>query len=145
MRRLVGVIIGFLLFFPGALVLQWLVVEELHLYQNMTLTDALLAIIIILASVLIFGQPRRPLTASELDEQARQMELASRRLEAAQRAHEQAVRSRRSGRRATPSSARTGGTSAAPPQARAGRPTRAERSDRTERSERSDRTSRRRR
>ena len=28
MRRLFGAIVGFLLFFPGALVLRWLVVDE---------------------------------------------------------------------------------------------------------------------
>lgn len=84
MRRLVGAFIGFLLFFPGALFLRWLVVE-LGLYQEMSLTDALLAIIIILACVIIFGQPRRALTAEELEQQAERMELASRRLEQAQR------------------------------------------------------------
>ncbi|MEA3401418.1 MAG: hypothetical protein U9R79_09290 [Armatimonadota bacterium] len=101
MRRLFGAIFGFLLFFPGALILKWLVVEELRLYQEMTLTDALLAIIIILTCVLIFGQPRRALTAEELDRQARAMELASRRLERAQRAHDQARRSARSSRRSS--------------------------------------------
>jgi hypothetical protein len=105
LRRLIGVVIGFLLFFPGALVLQWLVVDELGLYQDMTLTDALLAIIIILAVVLLFGQPRRPLTAEELEEQAEKMELASRRLERAQRQHAQAVRSQRLNRRSSSRSA----------------------------------------
>jgi len=99
MRRLLGAIVGFLLFFPGALVLRWLVVDELRLYQDMTLTDALLAIIIILASVLMFGQTRRALTAKELEEQAKAMELASRRLERAQRLHEQARRGRRTSSR----------------------------------------------
>ncbi|MFW6156166.1 MAG: hypothetical protein ACOC7J_02510 [Armatimonadota bacterium] len=99
MRRLVGLVIGFALFFPGALILQWLVVDELGIYQDMTLTDALLAIIIILAGVVLFGQPRRPLTAEELEEQARKMELASRRLEQAQRQHTQAVRQQRLNRR----------------------------------------------
>lgn len=107
MRRLLGLIIGFALFFPGALILRWLVVDELGLYQQMTLTDALLAIIIILAGALIFGQPRRPLTAEELEEQARKMELASRRLEAAQKAHTDALRSRRPTRRPPSSRATT--------------------------------------
>ena len=84
MRRLMGAVIGFLLFFPGALFLRWLVVE-LGLYQQVSLTDALLAIIIILACVIVFGQPRRALTAEELESQAERMELASRRLEQAQR------------------------------------------------------------
>lgn len=95
MRRLLGVVIGFALFFPGALVLRWLVVDEFGIYQDMTLTDALLAIIIMLAGALLFGQPRKPLTAEELEEQARKMELASRRLEAAQKAHTDVLRSRR--------------------------------------------------
>lgn len=94
MRRLLGVIIGFLLFFPGAMILRWLVVDELRLYQEMTLTDALLAIIIILATTLLFGQPRRALTADELEAQAKAMELASRRLEEAQRRHQAARRGR---------------------------------------------------
>lgn len=94
MRRLAGVIIGLLLFFPGAMILRWLVVDELRLYQEMTLTDALLAIIIILATTLLFGQPRRALTADELEAQAKAMELASRRLEEAQRRHQVARRGR---------------------------------------------------
>lgn len=99
MRRLVGAVIGFALFFPGAMILRWLVVDELRLYQEMTLTDALLAIIIILATVLIFGQPRRALTAQELEAQAKAMELASRRLEEAQRRHQAARRGRAVSRR----------------------------------------------
>ena len=110
MRRLLGVLIGFGLFFPGALVLRWLVVDEFHLYQEMTLTDALLGMIIILACVLIFGQPRRALSADELEEQARKMELASRRLEKARRAY----RSARMQPRQTSPQRRTG-RSARPP------------------------------
>lgn len=91
MRRIMGALVGFLLFFPGAMLLRWLVVEELGLYQEMSLTDALLAIVIIVACVIIFGQPRRAMTAEELEEQARRMELASRRLEQARRS----LRSRR--------------------------------------------------
>ncbi len=102
MRRLVGVIVGFLLFFPGAMVLQWLVVKELRLYQEMTLTDALLAIIIILACVIIFGQPRRALTAEELEKQAKAMELASRRIRRAREEQESVRRSSRSSRSGRP-------------------------------------------
>lgn len=128
MRRLLGLIIGFALFFPGALVLRWVVVDELGIYQEMTLTDALLAIIIILAGVLIFGQPRRPLTAEELEEQARKMELASRRLEQARRAHADALRARRSSRR--PSSSAGAGsrrTQSPPPSSRSSRGSRGDR------------------
>ncbi len=134
MRRLVGLIIGFLLFFPGALVLKWIVVDELGIYQDMTLTDALLAIIIILAGVVLFGQPRRPLTAEELEEQAKKMELASRRLEQAQRQHAQAVRSQRLNRRS--GSSRSSSASRRPPGAspsarssRSSRPSRSSRGD----------------
>lgn len=112
MRRLVGAVIGFALFFPGAMILRWLVVDELRLYQEMTLTDALLAIIIILATVLIFGQPRRPLTAEELEAQAKAMELASRRLEEAQRRHQAARRGRGASRR--PSAEARGAESTSP-------------------------------
>ncbi|MGD9497783.1 MAG: hypothetical protein AB7Y46_15885 [Armatimonadota bacterium] len=101
MARIVGVVVGFLLFFPGALILQWLT-EELRLYEEMTLTDALMAMIIILACVLIFGQPRRALTAEELERQAKAMELASRRLEQAQRTRDQLRRRRRPSRTAAP-------------------------------------------
>ena len=66
------------------MILQWLVVE-LGLYPEMSLGEALLGIIIILACIIIFGQPRRVLTARELEDQAKRMELASRRLEHAQR------------------------------------------------------------
>lgn len=90
MRRAVGVLIGIGLFFPGALVLRWLVVDELRLYAEMTLTDALLAMVIILVCALIFGQSRRSLSAEELEKQARKMELASRRLEKARRAYRSA-------------------------------------------------------
>jgi type II secretory pathway pseudopilin PulG len=133
MRRLAGLVIGFLLFFPGALILQWLVVDELGIYQDMTLTDALLAIIIILAGVVLFGQPRRELTAEELEKQAEKMELASRRLEQAQRQHAQAVRAQRLNRRASSASR----SRRAPGSASA----RSSRSDRSSRSARSSRSS----
>ncbi len=103
MRRLVGVFVGFFLFFPVAMILRWLVVE-LGLYQEVSLTDALLAIIIILACVIIFGQPRRTLTAEELERQAERMELASRRLEQAQRRlRSSRLSTPRSGSRRSPS------------------------------------------
>ncbi|MGI5816972.1 MAG: hypothetical protein ACOX9R_02625 [Armatimonadota bacterium] len=112
MRRLFGLLVGLLLFFPGAQILRWLIVDELGIYQQMTLTDALLAIIIILAGMLLFGQPRRPLTAEELESQAEKMELASRRLEQAQRQHAQAVRTSRLSRRSPsrPASASASGS-----------------------------------
>ncbi len=79
MRRIGGVIIGIGLCFPGALALQT-VSNELGVYQDMSLTDALLMIIIVLACALLFGQAKARLTADELEAQAKQMELASRRI-----------------------------------------------------------------
>lgn len=135
MRRLFGLLIGLLLFFPGAQILRWLIVEELGIYQQMTLTDALLAIIIILAGVVLFGQPRRPLTAEELEEQAEKMELASRRLEQAQRQHAQAVRAHRASRRSA-----SGQGSSARRTSRSSSASRASRSRSSSRPSRSSRT-----
>jgi len=84
MRRIAGIVIGLLLFFPGAMLIQWLS-SALGLYQNMTLTDALLVIVIVVGCALLFGQPRARLSADEIEEQAKRMELASQRLEQAQR------------------------------------------------------------
>jgi hypothetical protein len=58
MRRIIGVAIGIGLCFPGALALQT-VSNELGVYQDMSLTDALLMIIIVLACALLFGQALR--------------------------------------------------------------------------------------
>lgn len=138
LRRIFGLLVGLALFFPGAKVLEWLIVDELGIYQQMTLTDSLLAIIIILAGVVLFGQPRRPLTAEELEQQADKMELASRRLEQAQRKHAQAVRTQRLNRRASSrdsSSARRAPRSSSP-SARASRGSRSSRSPRTSRTDR---------
>ncbi len=52
MRILLGVILGLALFFPGIVVLQS-ISEALGLYDNMTLTDGCLVMIIILPSVII--------------------------------------------------------------------------------------------
>ena len=84
MRRIFGIIVGLFLFFPGAMIVQWLS-AELGLYQDMTVTDALLVIVIVVGCALLFGQPRARLSADEIEEQAKRMELASQRLEAAQR------------------------------------------------------------
>lgn len=52
MRILLGVILGLFLFFPGIVLLQS-ISEALGLYDNMTLTDGCLVMIIILQSVII--------------------------------------------------------------------------------------------
>ncbi len=138
MRRLAGLMFGFLLFFPGALVLEWLVVDVLSIYQEMALTDALLAMIIIVAGVIIVGQPKRTLTAEELEAQAAKMELASRRLEKAQRQHAQAVRAQRLNRRSassrsSSSSRRASGSSTSARTLQPPRPPRSSRGDRRRR------------
>ena len=84
MRRILGIAVGVVLVFPGAMIVQWLSAEA-GLYPNMTLTDALLAIVIVVGCALLFGQPRAKLSADEIEEQAKRMELASQRLEQAQR------------------------------------------------------------
>ena len=146
LQRLFGLAFGLFLFFPVAPVLRWLLVDELGIYQEMTLTDSLLAIIIVLVSVLIFGQPRRPLTAGEISEQAKEMELASRRLKRAQEEHAELLRARRHSRRAA---SRDSSASRHSPQqpprsssARSTRPARSSRTSRSDRASRSDRTSR---
>lgn len=52
MRTFLGVVLGLVLFFPGIIVLQS-VSEALGLYDNMTLTDGCLVMIIILQSIII--------------------------------------------------------------------------------------------
>ena len=52
MRTALGVIVGLALFFPGIVLLQWLS-SALGLYDDMTLTDGCLVMIIILLSILL--------------------------------------------------------------------------------------------
>ncbi len=52
MRTALGVIVGLALFFPGIVLLQWLS-TALGLYDDMTLTDGCLVMIIILLSILL--------------------------------------------------------------------------------------------
>ena len=58
-RIIAGILIGLLLFFPGIVLLQWLAVDVLGLYQNMTLTDGCLVFIIILQCIIIVLQVSR--------------------------------------------------------------------------------------
>ncbi|NPV46637.1 MAG: hypothetical protein HPY69_06750 [Armatimonadetes bacterium] len=51
MRTLGGVLLGIGLFFPGIVLLQWLSVNVLGIYDSMTLTDGCLVMIIILLCV----------------------------------------------------------------------------------------------
>ncbi len=53
LRTIIGIIVGILLFFPGIVLLQWLAVDVLGLYEKMTLTDGCLVYIIILLCILI--------------------------------------------------------------------------------------------
>ena len=59
MRTFTGVILGLLLFFPGILLLQWLSVSVLGLYDAMTLTDGCLVMIIVLLCVNLARMPTR--------------------------------------------------------------------------------------
>ena len=68
-RRLLGVVIGIVLVFPGAAFVQWLS-EALGVYPDMTLTEALLVILIVVGCALIFGQSPAPMTADQLEKQA---------------------------------------------------------------------------
>ena len=54
-RWLLGALVGVLLFYPGAEVLRWLVVDVLGLYENMTLQEALLAEVVILLTTFLVG------------------------------------------------------------------------------------------
>jgi hypothetical protein len=53
MRVFLGVALGVLLFFPGILFLQFVASDVLGLYEQVTLTDGCLVMIIILLSVII--------------------------------------------------------------------------------------------
>lgn len=51
MRTLGGVLLGIVLFFPGIVLVQWLSVNVLGIYDSMTLTDGCLVMVIILLCV----------------------------------------------------------------------------------------------
>jgi hypothetical protein len=58
-RRLIGILVGVFLVYPGAELLRWLSVDVLGLYADMTLQEAFLAeIVILLAAFLIGGGGR---------------------------------------------------------------------------------------
>ncbi|MEN6545440.1 MAG: hypothetical protein ABFE07_05300 [Armatimonadia bacterium] len=58
MRTIGGVLLGIFLFFPGIVLLQWLAVNVLGVYDSITLTDGCLVMIIILLCVhLVRGRP----------------------------------------------------------------------------------------
>jgi hypothetical protein len=66
MRTLGGVLLGILLFFPGIVLLQWLSVNVLGIYDAMTLTDGCLVMIVILLCVnLVHMRPTRAARSSE--------------------------------------------------------------------------------
>jgi hypothetical protein len=52
MRTFWGLVLGFLLFFPGTVLLQW-VTKALGLYQNLTLSEACLVIMMVLLTVFV--------------------------------------------------------------------------------------------
>ncbi len=68
MRTFWGLVLGVLLFFPGTVLLQW-ITRSLGLYQNLTLTEACLVIIMVLATV--FVVQHRSLRAAGAEDQER--------------------------------------------------------------------------
>ncbi|NLO73835.1 MAG: hypothetical protein GX100_06995 [candidate division WS1 bacterium] len=62
-----GMLVGLALFFPGTVLVQWLV-TRLGLYQAVTLTDSCLVMIMVLLTIAIFQQRallRRPASGRE--------------------------------------------------------------------------------
>jgi len=60
-RLILGLLLGVALIFPGIELLRWLATKVLGVYPDMTLTDACLAMIVILqAVILVRGNRRTP-------------------------------------------------------------------------------------
>ena len=96
MRTFWGLVLGILLFFPGTVLLQWMT-RALGLYQNLTLTEACLVIIMVLVTVFVVQhRPERTAGAAEQERRARRLAAGSR-----SRTYGDELRSpdRRSGRR----------------------------------------------
>ncbi len=65
MRTFWGLVLGGLLFFPGTVLLQW-VTRALGLYQNLTLSEACLVIMMVLLTVFVVQhRPARNLAVEE--------------------------------------------------------------------------------
>lgn len=78
MRTILGLILGGLLVFPGAEILRWLARQVFGVYTDMTLTDACLAIIIILQAVIIVRgawSPGPPRPAARMEMGGARVEL----------------------------------------------------------------------
>lgn len=72
MRTIGGVLLGIFLFFPGIVLLQWLGVNVLGVYDSITLTDGCLVMIIILLCVhLVRGRPAPSAARSRRTSEAR--------------------------------------------------------------------------
>ena len=78
MRTFWGLVLGILLFFPGTVLLQWMT-RALGLYQNLTLTEACLVIIMVLVTVFVVQhRPERVVSAVEQERRARRLAAGSR-------------------------------------------------------------------
>ena len=70
MRTFWGLVLGVLLFFPGTVLLQW-ITRALGLYQNLTLTEACLVIMMVLVTVFVVQhRPTRGVSAEEQERRA---------------------------------------------------------------------------
>ncbi len=61
-KTVYGLLLGIALFYPGTVVVRWLVVDVLGLLSRMSTSEALLAIIVITLSVFIWQTPSRSST-----------------------------------------------------------------------------------
>jgi hypothetical protein len=58
-RTLVGLVIGIVLIFPGIELIRWLATSVFQVYPDMTLTEASLAVIIIMQAIILARGSRR--------------------------------------------------------------------------------------
>lgn len=77
MRTLWGLIIGLFLFFPGTVLLQW-AAKALGLYQNLTLSEACLVIIMVLLTIFVVQHRPTGVAAQEQQRQARRQAAGTR-------------------------------------------------------------------
>ena len=75
MRTFWGAVLGLLLFFPGTVFLKWLV-TGLGLYQNMTLTESCLVMIMILLTIVVVQQWPRRQTGARSEDRSRLQDAA---------------------------------------------------------------------
>lgn len=70
MRTFWGLVLGCLLFFPGTVLVQW-IIRKAGIYTNPTVTDACMAIIMVLVTVFVVQhRPTRTASAEEHERRA---------------------------------------------------------------------------